>query len=296
MTVYGVSELKEARNAVDQSIQRCLDSFPVLPSWCFSQSISMSIPERSSQEGCFVPPIPDVFCANPGIAYSDCLYALRWLYKSNPDDGLPVYRHLGALPVSTESQSLIGALNRHKDHLKNLVTSLPKNCRTHLVRAAFPDISLLQAYRHWPVHRSLDDPLEAIHLTWSLSAYSKGTVSCEQAIEVILLMMNHDPREPESNAKERYVQALSLLKTYPLDHRFNVYRPVRPHPRYQVKTISGKWKQYPGHLPLICVGQSQPPQFQPLHDIELTRSVKKRSRYAPGSNEYLIDFLGILKN
>lgn len=271
----------------DQQVSRLFDP---LPFWGYAQHMGFPVPQRSGDDGDYHPPIPgDVVDGSEAVSF--CREAFLKLSKMNGQDGLTVYRLMGVLPATSEQLQGLDDLYATKQRLRQAMLPFRSHQRNEVIKAAFPDLSLLQAYRLWPIHDCTQMQIKRIHLTWNARGYTHGKITGQAAIDLLDALQAGDPRTDHS----KYREARMALSFYRMDTEYIVIRPVRPHPRYQIQTTDGRWTQQQAHLPLLCVNQQAKPDFRPLKPLEdgpddgMLRIIERHGA------DLLIPWLGILK-
>ncbi|MBE0506685.1 MAG: hypothetical protein IBX50_08190 [Marinospirillum sp.] len=264
--------------------------FDPLPAWGYAQNMGFPTPQRSGEDNEYHPPIPgETFTGRSAIDL--CRQGFLQLNKLLGQDGLTVFRLIGAMPVSSGQLTDLDALYEVKARLRKAMLPFRSHFRNDVIKAAFPEISLLQAYRLWPLHDCTQQTITRIHLTWNARGYTHGKITGQAAIDLLDALQAGDPRVDHG----KYREARMALSFYRLDTEYTLIRPVRPHPRYQIQTADGQWTQQQAHLPLLCMNQVKKPEFRPLQPLSETMDDGMQRIMERHGADMLIPWLGILK-
>lgn len=274
-------ELKHELNLLDKSIQELCY---LIRSENHPSSIIQTLSFGESVDGLFVPPeITGVYYENEAADYA--CSAISQYHRSQGQPQLSVHRSPGAIKVSEECDAVIKTINSIKNNLKNMLSTLPRREKNSIIKSVAPGIILKELYRNIPF---AVNPCK-INCSWVVSGSSTSKVSVDKIIEYIDYKKAVFLNKGESPA---FLDAdIGTIRSYPANHLFTVVRRTQPHIKYNVKLIEGSWQNIPAHLPLFYIGDAAP-SFKPLTSIENIRSFNRKE---VGKNDYLIEWLGIIK-
>lgn len=159
------------------------------------------------------------------------------------------YRHPGIVFINSLPVGSVDNINRQKDQLASLLSSMQGVTRSKFMRAVLPNLSTHYLTRHITALRSTP---RKISFTWAGHTTISQSITMDEAIAMILARTGLD------YLGERHARMLAGVTG-----DLHIRRPQAPHPRVNIQYAKGgKTLMLPAALPLLLQCQT--------HDCALT--------------------------
>ena len=250
-----VAELLNELELQLQTLKRLLLINPLMADKCQYQQLSYAAHDNNE----FIPPsITDHLTGTQALfATANSFYQI---FRSADQEPLSVFRACGMTPTTNEILKLAVAINSLKDEIKAEMIALPRRQRDKVKNQYHAGLILKQVYRHIPI---FSGSASVVSASWVMSGTSTSLISKHRLLEILA---NVKAGRATAGQTHQFIQQdVDLIHQYPENHSFKILRATRPHTRYRVKDLSGKWHDLQAHLPLL-VAEGNPVEYKSLAD------------------------------